>query len=67
MAKELPLLYRKVLDIIDDTPTDRRTTIEEEIVRRFRLNKDECDLILKDCDERGLIKRGRFSISDVKV
>ena len=59
---ELPLVHRKIMDIIREIPTDRKATIESELVRRFRLNKEDCREILRDCETRGLVKSSKFVI-----
>jgi len=62
---ELPPVYRKVLDIIEESKTDRRTTVEEEIVRRFRLSKEDCRPILRDLEDKGFIERGKYTLKQI--
>jgi hypothetical protein len=59
---DIPPMYRKVLEIMRDVPTNRRSDVESEVVRRFRLDKDACREIIKDLDVRGLIKTSRRNI-----
>ncbi len=55
---KMPLIYQRILEMVQNEETDRSNAMSSKLARDFRLSKSDAKGILKELDQTGKLKLG---------